>query len=94
MGIIVAPLHGGVASENKTRAELSKALREGRVGIIVATEMAAWGTDAPLLTHVINLDLPTDSSHYVHSELFLFGSSPFLVCVQHCVFKSGVLLQI
>jgi ATP-dependent RNA helicase DeaD len=22
--------------------------------------------DAPLLTHVINLDLPTDASHYAH----------------------------
>ena len=41
MGIIAAPLHGGARSENGTRAEVSKALREGRVGIIVATEMAA-----------------------------------------------------
>lgn len=29
-------------------------------------ELAARGLDAPLLTHVINLDLPTDSSHYAH----------------------------
>jgi superfamily II DNA/RNA helicase len=48
------------------RAEVSKALREGYVGIVVATELAARGLDAPLLTHVINLDLPTDSSHYAH----------------------------
>jgi len=66
MGIIAAPLHGGAGSEKGTRAEVSKALREGRVGIVVATEMAARGIDAPLLTHVINLDLPTDSSHYAH----------------------------
>jgi len=87
MGIIAAPLHGGAGSEKGTRAEVSKALREGRVGIVVATEMAARGIDAPLLTHVINLDLPTDSSHYAHSELFLFGSSPFLVCARHRVFN-------
>lgn len=31
-----------------------------------ATEMAARGIDAPYLTHVINLDLPTDGSHYAH----------------------------
>lgn len=45
---------------------MSKALREGYVGIVVATELAARGIDAPLLTHVINLDLPTDASHYAH----------------------------
>lgn len=65
-GIIAAPLHGGMGSEKMDRAEVSKALREGYVGIVVATELAARGLDAPLLTHVINLDLPTDSSHYAH----------------------------
>ena len=45
---------------------MSKALREGFVGVVVATEMAARGLDAPYLTHVINLDLPTDASHYAH----------------------------
>lgn len=65
-GIIAAPLHGGQGSDKMDRAEVSKALREGYVGIVVATELAARGLDAPLLTHVINLDLPTDSSHYAH----------------------------
>lgn len=32
----------------------------------MSTELAARGLDAPLLTHIINLDLPTDASHYVH----------------------------
>ena len=66
MGIIAAPLHGGFGSEKVDRAEVSKALREGYVGIVVATELAARGLDAPLLSHVISLDLPTDSSHYAH----------------------------
>ena len=66
MGIIAAPLHGGNDSEKGDRAEVNKALREGFVGIVVATEMAARGIDAPYLTHVINLDLPTDASHYAH----------------------------
>jgi ATP-dependent RNA helicase DeaD len=65
-GIIGAPLHGGTGSEKMDRAEVSRALREGYVGIVVATEMAARGLDAPLLTHVINMDLPTDASHYAH----------------------------
>jgi len=66
MGIVAAPLHGGMGSEKADRAEVSKALREGFVGIVVATELAARGIDAPYLTHVINLDLPTDASHYAH----------------------------
>jgi len=66
MGIVAAPLHGGRGSEKMDRSEVSKALREGYVGLVVATEMAARGLDAPLLTHVINLDLPTDASHYAH----------------------------
>lgn len=64
MDIVAAPLHGGGGKGD--RAEVNKALREGFVGIVVATEMAARGIDAPFLTHVINLDLPTDASHYAH----------------------------
>lgn len=66
MGIIAAPLHGGMGSVKTDRAEVSKALRDGTVGLVVATEMAARGLDAPYLTHVINMDLPTDASHYAH----------------------------
>ena len=66
MGIIAAPLHGGQGSDKTDRAEVSRALREGYVGIVVATELAARGIDAPYLTHVVNLDLPTDASHYAH----------------------------
>jgi len=64
MGIIAAPLHGD--SEKADRADVNCALREGYIGIVVATELAARGLDAPLLTHVINMDLPTDASHYAH----------------------------
>ncbi|KAL7533228.1 hypothetical protein ACHAWF_004408 [Thalassiosira exigua] len=66
MDIVAAPLHGGASSGKSDRAQVNKALREGYVGVVVATEMAARGIDAPYLTHVINLDLPTDASHYAH----------------------------
>ena len=45
MGIIAAPLHGGKGSDKMDRAEVSRALREGYVGIVVATELAARGLD-------------------------------------------------
>ena len=40
---------------------MNRALSEGEVGIVVATEMAARGVDAPYLIYVVNLDLPTDA---------------------------------
>eukprot|EP00588_Corethron_pennatum_P029511 CAMPEP_0194336122 /NCGR_PEP_ID=MMETSP0171-20130528/71928_1 /TAXON_ID=218684 /ORGANISM="Corethron pennatum, Strain L29A3" /LENGTH=684 /DNA_ID=CAMNT_0039099455 /DNA_START=159 /DNA_END=2217 /DNA_ORIENTATION=- len=58
MGVVAAPLHGGYGSEKGERADVSRLFREGRIGCVVATEIAARGIDAPLLTHVINLDLP------------------------------------
>jgi len=66
MGIIAAPLHGGRKSDKNDRNHVNKALRDGTVGLVVCTEMAARGLDAPYLTHVINYDLPTDASHYAH----------------------------
>ena len=41
-------------------------MRDGRLRLIVSTELAARGLDLPELTHVINFDLPTDSQHYIH----------------------------
>jgi superfamily II DNA/RNA helicase len=63
--ILAAPLHGGRQSTKMDRADVAKALRQGTVGIVVATELAARGLDAPI-THVINLALPTSPSHYAH----------------------------
>jgi len=64
MNIIAAPLHGD--SSKADRSEIMKRLNSGRIGLVVTTELAARGLDAPILTHVINLDLPTDATHYAH----------------------------
>jgi len=66
VGIIAAPLSGGEFSSKMDRRDVTKLFRDGKIGCVVATEMAARGIDAPDLTHVINLDLPTDASHYIH----------------------------
>ncbi|KAF8821512.1 DEAD/DEAH box helicase domain-containing protein [Cardiosporidium cionae] len=49
--------------ERKTQLER---LKRGELDILVVTEVAARGLDPPLLTHVVNFDLPTDSQHYIH----------------------------
>lgn len=41
-------------------------VRDGRVRLVVTTELAARGLDIPDLSHVINFELPTDAHHYVH----------------------------
>ena len=64
MGIIAAPLHG--EQDKDERTDVMRRLAKGTVGLVVTTELAARGLDAPLLTHVINLDLPTDATHYAH----------------------------
>lgn len=64
MGYIAAPLHGETSKED--RKEIVQRLKDGRLALVVTTELAARGLDIPNLTHVINFELPTDAQHYVH----------------------------
>jgi len=63
-GISAAAIHG-----NKSQGARTKALagfKNGRVRVLVATDIAARGLDIPLLPHVINFELPNISEDYVH----------------------------
>lgn len=62
--IIAAPLHGDSSKED--RREILDRVRDGRLQLVVTTELAARGLDIPELSHVINFELPTDAAHYVH----------------------------
>lgn len=48
------------------RKEVLDAFRRGRIRVLVSTEVAARGLDVKEISHVFNLDLPTDADHYVH----------------------------
>ena len=63
-GVPAAPLHG--QQEREERVDVMRRLLDGRTRIAVTTEMGARGLDLPGLTHVVNLELPTDAAHYVH----------------------------
>ena len=63
-GIPAEPLYGD--QEREERVEVMRKLLDGRCRMAVTTEMGARGLDLPGLTHVVNLELPTDVSHYVH----------------------------
>jgi superfamily II DNA/RNA helicase len=59
-----AALHGDMTQG--ARNATVRQLREGRVRVLVATDVAARGIDVPDLTHVINFDLPRQAEDYVH----------------------------
>ena len=57
-------LHGDLS---QTQRELIvHKMREHRISILVATDVAARGIDIPELTHVINYSLPEDPETYIH----------------------------
>ncbi len=57
-------IHGNKSQGQRERA--LKNFREGRVDILVATDVAARGLDIPNVTHVINYDVPEHYEDYVH----------------------------
>ena len=63
-GFKAAALHGDIHQRDRER--VVEALRDGRVPIVVATDVAARGLDVERITHVLNFDLPTDVESYVH----------------------------
>ncbi len=63
-GIRTAALHG-----DKTQGARNKALeyfKNGKVSVLVATDIAARGLDIDDLPHVINFDLPQVPEDYIH----------------------------
>lgn len=62
--ITSAAIHGNKSQGARTRA--LSGFKEGKVRVLVATDIAARGLDIPLLPHVINFELPNVSEDYVH----------------------------
>jgi len=63
-GYDVVALHGDLPQSKRTR--VVERLRDGRVRIVVATDVAARGLDIEGVTHVVNYDLPRTPREYVH----------------------------
>ncbi len=63
-GFPAASLHGDL---NQSRREfVLNRFREHKIGLLVATDVAARGLDIEELSHVFNYDLPGDPEDYVH----------------------------
>ncbi len=62
--INAAAIHGDKAQNQRQKA--LKSFKEGRVRVLVATDIAARGIDIDKLKYVINYDIPNVAETYVH----------------------------
>ncbi|MBM4113199.1 MAG: DEAD/DEAH box helicase [Phycisphaerae bacterium] len=63
-GLRAGAIHGNKAQNARQRA--LEAFRNGRMPILVATDVAARGIDVDDVSHVFNFDLPFEPEAYVH----------------------------
>jgi ATP-dependent RNA helicase DeaD len=63
-GFDVKALHGDMSQGSRDGVMIS--FKDGRLPLLVATDVAARGLDISSVTHVINFDVPTSPDVYVH----------------------------
>jgi ATP-dependent RNA helicase RhlE len=63
-GVSAAAIHGN--KRQNARQKALKGFKEGKVRVLVATDIAARGIDISGLEHVVNYELPNISETYVH----------------------------
>ena len=63
-GYSAAAINGDIPQNLRERTV--NQLKESKLDILVATDVAARGIDVPRISHVVNFDIPTDTESYVH----------------------------
>ena len=63
-GYVAAALNGDIPQKQRERT--IEQLKNRKLDIVVATDVAARGLDVQRVSHVINYDIPHDSESYVH----------------------------
>jgi ATP-dependent RNA helicase RhlE len=63
-GISAAAIHGNRSQPQRLRALTD--FKEGKVRVLVATDIAARGIDVDGISHVINYDFPKTTDDYIH----------------------------
>jgi superfamily II DNA/RNA helicase len=63
-GFAAAAVHGDLGQSQRERA--LRAFRNGKVDVLVATDVAARGLDVEDVTHVVNNECPEDDKAYLH----------------------------
>jgi ATP-dependent RNA helicase RhlE len=57
-------IHGDLDQSQRTRT--LEAFRDGKLRLLIASDVAARGLDIPAVSHVFNFDVPSHSEDYVH----------------------------
>jgi ATP-dependent RNA helicase DeaD len=63
-GFSAAAINGDIQQAQRERTIQN--LKDGKIDILVATDVAARGLDVERVSHVINFDVPYDTESYVH----------------------------
>ena len=63
-GFSAQAINGDVQQTQRERTV--NQLKDGKLDILVATDVAARGLDVERISHVVNYDIPTDTESYVH----------------------------
>jgi ATP-dependent RNA helicase DeaD len=63
-GFAASALNGDM--EQRQREQMVAQLKNGKIDILIATDVAARGLDVERISHVLNYDIPYDSETYVH----------------------------
>ena len=63
-GLAAAAINGDVQQQQRERT--IQQLKDGKLDILVATDVAARGLDVERISHVLNYDIPYDTESYVH----------------------------
>ncbi len=59
-----SPLFGNMDKEERQKA--LKDFRQGKINLLVASDLGARGLDIPDITHIINMDFPLEANEYIH----------------------------
>ena len=59
-----AAIHGDLPQPQRER--IMAAFREGKITVLIATDVMSRGIDVSGISHIINYDLPNDLENYVH----------------------------
>jgi ATP-dependent RNA helicase DeaD len=63
-GLAAAAINGDIVQAQRER--VIQQLKDGKLDILVATDVAARGLDVERISHVFNYDIPYDTESYVH----------------------------
>jgi ATP-dependent RNA helicase RhlE len=90
-GVTALAIHGNKSQPARERA--LKDFREGKIKVLIATDIAARGIDVPNISHVINYDIPVDPESYVHRIGRTARAGREGVAISFCDFSENLYLR-